>query len=131
MSDAATLYGRGLAFSPRVAPDGRVAWSDGEANVRECIRIILMTEPNERVRRPKFGAGLGRFLFEPNAPSTHLLIREAIERALAQWEPRVRIEQVTVVPDGTDPQAAVATIEYRLVATGARERVALTVPVGA
>ena len=55
-----------MSFPPRVGPDGRVAWSEGEVNVREAIRIILMTEPRERLRLPEFGGGLSRFLFEPN-----------------------------------------------------------------
>ena len=53
------FFGRGISFPPRVGPDGRVAWSDGEANVRESIRVILMTEQPERLRTPKFGGSLG------------------------------------------------------------------------
>ena len=127
--DAAQLYGKGLAFPPRVGTDGRLAWSEGEDNVRESMRVILMTEPGERLRLPAFGAGLGLFLFEPNTVATHTLIARRIEAALARWEPRVRIEQVEVVADRSDPQAALATITYKLVATQARERVSLAVPV--
>jgi len=47
--DIGRLFGRGISFPPRVGPDGRVAWSEGEVNVRESIRIILMTEQNERL----------------------------------------------------------------------------------
>ena len=57
--DAGRLFGRGISFPPRVGPDGRVAWSEGEVNVREAIRIILMTEPRERLRLPEFGGGPG------------------------------------------------------------------------
>ena len=59
---AATSTAKGMAFPPRVGADGRVAWSEGEANVREAMRVILMTEPGERLRLPEFGAGLARFL---------------------------------------------------------------------
>ena len=47
--DEGLLYGKGLSFPPRVGSDGRIAWSAGEANVRESIQIILLTEWNERV----------------------------------------------------------------------------------
>ena len=40
--DTGKLFGRGISFPPRVGPDGRVVWSEGEANVRECIEIVLM-----------------------------------------------------------------------------------------
>jgi phage baseplate assembly protein W len=129
--DAARVYGKGMAFPPRVGADGRIAWSEGEDNIRESMRVILMTEPGERLRLPQFGAGLGRFLFEPNIVATHTLIAERIQDALGRWEPRVRVEAVDVQADRTDPQAAIATITYRLVATQTQERVSLAVPVGA
>ncbi len=127
--DAARLYGQGMAFPPRVQPDGSIAWSRGEDNIREAMRIVLMTEPGERLQLPQFGAGLGRFLFEPNTLSTHTLIAERINDALARWEARILVEAVDVAADRDDPQAAVATITYRLVATQARERVSLSVSV--
>jgi hypothetical protein len=127
VNDAGRIFGRGMAFPPRVGADGRVAWSDGENNVRESIRIILMTEPRERLRLPTFGAGLRQYLFEPNNPATRQRIRENIEESIARWEPRVRIEAVTVDPDPDDAEAVVATLTYRLVATQARERVSLSV----
>lgn len=124
---AGRIFGRSLAFPPRVGADGRVAFSEGELNVRESIRLILMTEPGERLMRPDFGGGLGRFLFEPNTPATHQAIRLQIQRALARWEPRVVLESVEVVAQDDDPRAALVTLTYRLVATQARERVSLSV----
>ncbi|NTV96894.1 MAG: TOBE domain-containing protein, partial [Thiobacillus sp.] len=43
-SAAARLFGRGISFPPRIGSDGRIAWSEGEQNVRESIRVILMTD---------------------------------------------------------------------------------------
>lgn len=129
--DSRHVYGKGMAFPPRVGADGRLAWSEGEANVREAMRIILMTEPGERLRLPEFGAGLSRFLFEPNIVATHTQMQQRIADALQRWEPRVQVQEVAVVADSIDPQAAIATITYRLVATQALERVALAVSVGA
>lgn len=123
--DAGRVYGRGVAFPPRVGPEGRVRWSEGEAHVRESIRLILLTEPGERAMRQDFGGGLGAFLFEPNTAATHQAVRARIAAALARWEPRVAVESVEVAASPDDPRAAVATIRYRLVATQARERVSL------
>ena len=130
MIDQGKLFGRGIGFPPRVGPDGRIAWSEGETNVREAIRIILMTEQRERLRLPQFGGGLGRYLFELNTVTTRHLIQDRIAKALEQWEPRIRVESITVEPDSTDPQAAIATITYKLVATQARERLSLSVTLG-
>ena len=126
----ASIFGRSISFPPRVGADGRIVWSEGEENVRESIRVILLTNLRERVRLPEFGGGLNAFLFEPNNPTTHHLMEERIRRALVQWEPRVVLETVRVEPDANDREAAVAAIHYKLVATQARERISLTVPLG-
>ncbi|REG25019.1 hypothetical protein ATI61_11382 [Archangium gephyra] len=125
--DTGKLLGRGISFPPRVGPDGRVQWSEGERNVRESIQIILTTERRERLLLPEFGGSLGQFLFEPNIVTTRHRIAERITRELAQWEPRITVESVSVEEDPADARGAIATITYRLVATQARERVSLSV----
>ena len=125
------LIGRGIAFPPRVDTEGRLAWSEGADNVRESIRIILSTERRERVMMPEFGSELQRFLFEPNTPATHRQIQESIERAVGRWEPRVRVESVQVFTDPEEPRGAIATINYRLVATQVTDRVDVNLRLGA
>ena len=128
--DAGRLYGRGIAFPPHVGTDGRIAWSEGETNIRENIEIILRTEERERLNLPTFGGGLRRFLFEPNTVTTRFQIQDRITRALQQWEPRVLVSSVEVDEDPRDPQSAVATVHYQLVATQAASQVSLRVRLG-
>jgi len=130
MSNLGQIYGNRIAFPPRVGADGRVVWSEGETNIRESIKIILLTELNERLRLPDFGGGLNQFLFEPNTATTRQLIKDRITKALAQWEPRITVEEVAVEPDAQDLQAAIVTIHYQLVATQTLERVSLSVSLG-
>ena len=125
------VFGRGISFPPRVGSDGRVQWSEGEANVQEAIRIILMTEQNERLRLAEFGGGLGHFLFEPNTVSTRHSIQDRITKALTRWEPRIQVESVAVDEDPSDKEAAIASITYKLVSTQTRERVSLNVKLSA
>lgn len=127
MRDDGKLYGRGMAFPPVVGADGRVAWSTGAENVRENIRVILLTQTQERLMLPQFGGGLKRFLFQPNTVATHRLIQEAIVQSLGRWEPRIRVDSVTVDPDPDDPQAALAMVRYTLIATQAADQVRLRV----
>ena len=124
------LFGQGLGFPPRVGADGRLVWSAGEEQVREAIRLVLLTEPGERLMREEFGGGLRRFLFEPNTVTTRHLIETEIGRALRRWEPRIAVDSVAVVPDPADPQAAIATVTYRLVASQTVERVSVAVALG-
>jgi uncharacterized protein len=128
MSDEGAVVGRGLAFPPRIGSDGRVAFSQGDANVRESIEVILRTELRERLRLPAFGGGLGAALFEPNTPATHRRLQERIARALTTWEPRIELAGIDVREDPHDPEAALATVAYELVATHAPGRTTLSIP---
>ena len=128
--DAGKLFGRSIAFPPRIGGDGRMAWSEGPQNIRESIQIILQTEVGERLMLRSFGAGLGRFLFEPNTTANRRLIQERVETALRLWEPRIRLRRVRVEADPQDPQQVIITLDYGLVSTGTGERLALTVNLG-
>jgi phage baseplate assembly protein W len=128
MTGPAAVFGRGISFPPRVGVGGRVAWSEGEPNIREAVQVIVKTAPGERLRLPGFGVGLDSVLFEPNNAATRHQVAERIRRAVADWEPRVTVEAVQVDPDPADPEVAVATVEYQLVATG--EPVRLSVSIG-
>ena len=124
---SADIFGRGIAFPPRIDAYGRLAWSVGEDNVRESIRIILLTELKERVRRPTFGGGLAEFLFEPNNVTTRHAMAERMATVLSVWEPRITVQSVTVDPDPSDSESAIATINYKLVATQTPDRLTLNV----
>lgn len=125
--DKGKLFGRGMSFPPRIDEAGRIAWSDGEDNIRENIRVILLTRQGERLLLPEFGGGLDRYLFEPNTAATRQLLKMDIVRALTRWEARIRVEEVDVEKDSSDPAVANVTIQYRLTATNQLEQVGLTV----
>src|SRR3989442_14980690 len=97
--DAGQIYGRSIAFPPHIGADGRMAWSVGDANIRESIEVILKTEPKERINLASFGGGLRQFLFEPNTVATRHQIEDRITRALEEWEPRITVTSVEVEED--------------------------------
>ena len=128
--DASTLFGQGISFPPRLGADGRVAWSSGPTNIREAIAVILQTQPGERLMLPDFGGKLRSYLFEPNTVATRQRIQEEITTALSLWEPRITVQSVDVEPDSSDPRAAVASIQYQLVASQTTAQLNLTVQLG-
>lgn len=102
--------GPGFPFAPS-AQTGAIGLVDGPEKVRQSIWLILETEPGERVMRPNFGCGLRAFLMRPNSAATRALIQRAVERSLASWEPRIRLEDVRVEP-GDDPAQVLIAIHY-------------------
>ena len=88
-----------------------------EEDVREAVRIILETNRGERVMRPDFGAGLRDFLFEPINQTTLALIRHRVEESLITWEPRIRVEEITLQSADSERTRIDITIEYVVRAT--------------
>ncbi len=103
--------GRGWAFPPLPGADASLPFAEGPEKVRQAIRLILDTEPGERIMRPTFGCGLRRYLMKPNTVATRALIENDVRRALAAWEPRIEVREVSVTP-GDDPAMVVIAISY-------------------
>jgi hypothetical protein len=95
-ADPRAFLGRGWAFPVAADGHGAIASAEYEEDIREAIRIILATDPGERVMRPDFGAGLRALAFEPINTQTLALARHRIEQALVLWEPRIDSVGVTV-----------------------------------
>lgn len=104
--------GSGLRFPIRPDPvTGRLAGNTGMERIRQSIEQILDTEPGERIMLPGFGCGLRRYLMEPNNLTTRTAMSQDIETALTTWEPRIRLDAVTVTPDD-DPTVLWIEISY-------------------
>jgi phage baseplate assembly protein W len=103
--------GRGWSFPIAPDPLGILAYAEGPTKVAQSIRIILDTEPGERVMRPSFGCGLRRYLMKPNTVATRALLQREVEVALATWEPRIEVRSVNV-DEGDDPSLVLIRIGY-------------------
>ena len=71
-----------------------------------------------------------QYLFEPNTVTTRFQVQDRITKALQLWEPRISLTDVNVEQDPDDAQAAIATIEYKLVATQVKETINVSVKLG-
>ena len=110
--------GKGWPFPVAVDPAVHgLPFVEGPEKVRESIRIILDTDPGERIMRPTFGCGLRRYLAQPNTISTRAQIKRDVEQALAAWEPRIEATRVDVTA-GDDPALVEIAISYVQLRTG-------------
>ena len=107
------FLGVGWSF-PLGSRGGQTEMAQYEEDVRQAIRIILLTNRGERVMRPTFGANLNAFLFEPVNPTTMYSIRRQVEEALIDWEPRIDVLDVAVTADTSRPGAVLIAMSYRV-----------------
>lgn len=119
-SDNPSFVGRGFAFPMRVDSNGSMVLEGGHADVEKAMRVILSTAIGERPMRPAFGCGIWDLLFEPINANTLGLMQDAVREAMARWEPRARIDDVTVTPDRTGQGAVLIDIAYTLRSTNDR-----------
>jgi phage baseplate assembly protein W len=75
--------------------DGMLALVVDEHAVSSSLRILLMTEPGERINEPDFGVGLRGLLFEQDDPGLHEEAARRIGSAIERFDPRI-----VVVPPG-------------------------------
>jgi phage baseplate assembly protein W len=116
----ATFIGRGFSWPLTVDHTGSIKLTDGVDDLERSMRIVLMTAPGERVMRPQFGCRIWDLLFEPVTPNLLGLIAEAVRDSLAQWEPRIDVEEVAPEPDGDDHALIRIGVSYRVRATNDR-----------
>jgi phage baseplate assembly protein W len=124
--DEGQIFGCGVAFPPHLDATGQWAMSAGSQNIRESIQILLLTRLGERLMYPNYGSSLRTYLFSPNNPATRKSIEEEISNVLKQWEPRITVDAISVAQDSSDAQAAIATIEYRMVANQLPGQITMT-----
>ena len=118
VNDADVKAHLGVGWTFPVRPQqGRLTYVWHEEDIDQAIQIILMTAPRERVMLPQFGAGVRQFVFEPNSPATHQALASAVRRALVDWEPRLTLDRVEVIPDPDKPDVLLIQIDYTVRAT--------------
>ena len=108
------FLGVGWAFPVRPAADGDVTLAVYEDDIRQAIRLILESNPGERVMRPDFGAGLRALVFEPINTTTLSLVRYRVEQALIVWEPRIEVMDVAVTANPDTRGRLDIDIRYRV-----------------
>ncbi|WP_343731689.1 GPW/gp25 family protein [Duganella sp.] len=114
--DAKAFLGCGLAFPVTVAGNSALQLAEYEEDIAQAVRIILDTNPGERVMRPDFGAGLRALAFEPINTQTLALARHRVEQALILWEPRIDSIAVVVTSRAAQGQLHI-DLRYRIRST--------------
>ena len=114
------FVGRGFTWPLGVDHTGAIALTRASGDLEDSIRVVLLTAPGERLMRPQFGCRIWDLMFEPVNANLLGLISEAVRDALAQWEPRIEVQDVTPVQDETASGVVQITIAYRVRATNDR-----------
>lgn len=117
------FLGRGWTFP--ILPDagGSLRYVDDDANVAQSLRLLLSTAAGERVMRPAFGTEAPRLVFAPGSAGNRQLLQTRVRETVRDFEPRVRLEDVTVTEDPVSPERVDIEVTYTVRRTNTRSSV--------
>jgi hypothetical protein len=121
---------KGFSFPFRFDGPGRVAVASGDAKLRENVVHILMTGPGERIMRRDYGAGLRQLLHDPNNDALRAIMQHQVAKAIARFEPRVLLQDVTVGQDEDDARQGVLRVSVTFTVRRTRQTQQISVPIG-
>jgi phage baseplate assembly protein W len=85
-----------------------------ETAIARSIRNIVFTLPGEKFFNPNFGSRISRSLFENNDSASANIIQNEIENSIKNYEPRVALSSVDVVPN-YDSNSFDVSIVYKII----------------
>jgi phage baseplate assembly protein W len=116
-----SFLGTGWSFPPefnkRVSGVTMVSEDD---DIRESLRILLLTSPGERTMYPAYGCGLKALIFDTISESTITEITDVIERAVLFFEPRITLDSVEVDTETMYDGLIKILLRYTIRATNSR-----------
>lgn len=122
----ANFLGRGWRFPVQPDASGGLGYTEGDANIEQSLRVLLMTELGERVMRAPFGCDAPRLVFSPGSVQYLQLLETTVREAVRDWEPRVTLEGVTAEAIPGDETRVNVMIDYRI--RGSNTRTNLVFP---
>ena len=82
--------------------------------VKQNLKMLILTNPGERVMIPNFGVGIIKFLFEFPTAETNGAIISKIQEQVGLFMPFLNIEDITITEDETE-SALFVKIKYFIV----------------
>lgn len=116
-----SFLGTGWGFPPQFDMEsGKVGMVSDDDDIRESLRILLATNPGERVMRPTFGCGLKARVFESITVANVTEIRDLVERAILFFEPRITVEGVEIKVEDPLGGLVLVNVSYTIRTTNTR-----------
>jgi len=83
--------------------------------IKQNLKMLLLTEPGERIMDPEFGVGLKKFLFGQDIDSLRGAIRNRIVSQVNKYLDFVTIEEIAISPpESNDYNSIYVLLKYRI-----------------
>ena len=102
-----------LDFTAHPVTKDIVLKKDVEA-IKRSVRNLILTNPHERPFHPEIGSGITGVLFELVSPTTAVVLQSEIRQVITNFEPRVRLIDISVLGD-IDKNGYYVTIKFQVI----------------
>jgi phage baseplate assembly protein W len=102
-----------IAVPFALTPEGSIAVeTDPDRQISSHIKVLVGTNPGERVMLPGYGVPLASLLFEQDNDLVEEDIRDLVVAALGTWEPGAFVTRVTPEYDNDGYGMATVNVEF-------------------
>ena len=84
--------------------DGFTMIKSIRAMAKQNFKMLMLTNPGERMMDPTFGVGLKRYLFENNHQQIREQIKQRIINQTRKYLPFIRIENISINSSDSNPE---------------------------
>lgn len=107
--------------------DGFTMIGDFTTLIKQNLKMLILTNPGERVMIPEFGVGLSSYLFENFNSTTYTNIESDIREQVARYLPVVAIQSVLFDNSNEDNNQLGVAIVYAIPALNVRDLLEFTI----
>jgi len=90
-----------LVFDNVFGPYGLI--TDFSSLAKQNLKMLVLTNPGERIMDTDFGVGLRKYLFEQNTPSTYSEIDSNIRQQVQRYLPYIGIDRIDFTVPENNP----------------------------
>ena len=121
MAEQNAFLGTGWGFPPTFIKQNKgVETITGIEDIYSSLHILLSTRQGERVMQPKYGCNLDTMLFETMNASMKTYVKNLVENAILDYEPRINLEKVNIDTTRENEGILLIEIDFRVRTTNTR-----------
>ena len=100
---------------------------DFHSLIRQNLKMLILTNPGERVMMPDFGVGIQTYLFQNFSESTYTQIENDIKDQVLKYLPVVSVSRVGFDNSSPDNNTLQIALEYSIPALNIRDLLHFTI----
>lgn len=117
-----SFLGKGWSFPPEFRKTSDpTAMIKEDTDIRQSLEILLRTQPGTYVHQYDYGCGLNEFVFEEMSVTTQTLMRDKIENAILNFEPRITLNNLLFDLQQAHQGVMLIEIDYTVRRTNRRD----------